>query len=846
MNILKCFNEAIGNDPGNCVLIAGSGLSKRGVRADGKGLPDWDELTHLMVDYVEENKRCPATVIAHLRTLLAEDPPQYLDIADKFHEAYIHDLDGYERFLRRHLRPNDLVRSELHQLILGVGFKGIVSYNFDLVFEKQSDELDKIVYPDLLEQVAHFQRKGYFAKIHGCIDRPASQLILTGESFRKLSRSKNYTRLLESIVLGNRVLCVGFSLRDPDFQSILTSLKQDWGRQLPPLLALMPDPGDEARAEWLRNGIDILPYADHADVKVFFRQLAAQQSHSPAAYRTTSLASKRRNTVWPDAARIGAECRKRQWSATQLSWQASVDPRTIARALSGQPVLASSLARIANALSTRLGDISLDDLVFGVQPLMFLRGAPGPLEHFVGRVDEMRVLSESCISGKIPLIVVKGIGGQGKTQLVFQWLHTIGRDSHLPFRNVIFYSAYRFGADFRRFINDVIQSLDPNADVHAQSRDKLILALTGLLCEHPTLLIIDGIERWLTGWADTDDPQSVSKAADRQEQLPQASGLRDFLLQFISQPCNSRVILTTRALPACLDDREFTTIGGEGGHSHELPGLNDNEGADLLDRLGVKGEIDELRKTSHELAGHPLLLTTLGQQLVECYGGDVARRINVRQLGDEKIDTLLDRIANDLKVELPLLVTAAICSDDAPISALLAIHQEITESELRERIARLEKWGLARLTDDDTIVLHPLVGRHFANTCVNPDQLHQRLSAHFAAAPFDPNARNLQDVHAHVQAIEHALRAGDACLAASLFTPHEFKSVTLSQWLSARGFYEKSLYIGRQILKHPDLRRDEALFLQVQRSVMSDLKDSGHPKEAAELGQLLPRHSEGS
>ena len=70
------------------------------------------------------------------------------------------------------------MESELHQLILDIGFKGIVCYNFDLVFEKQSDKLDKIVYPDLLEQVAHFRRKGYFAKIHGCIDRPATQLVL--------------------------------------------------------------------------------------------------------------------------------------------------------------------------------------------------------------------------------------------------------------------------------------------------------------------------------------------------------------------------------------------------------------------------------------------------------------------------------------------------------------------------------------------------------------------------------------------------------------------------------------------------------------------------------------------
>ena len=135
MGIVDKLVDVIDSDPANCVLVVGSGLSKQGVRTGGKGLPDWDELTRLMIDYLEEHRRCPATTILQCRTWLAEDPPRYLDIADTFRGAHQHDLDGYERFLRKHLRPDDLVDSEVHRLILRIGFKGIVSYNFDLVFE---------------------------------------------------------------------------------------------------------------------------------------------------------------------------------------------------------------------------------------------------------------------------------------------------------------------------------------------------------------------------------------------------------------------------------------------------------------------------------------------------------------------------------------------------------------------------------------------------------------------------------------------------------------------------------------------------------------------------------------
>lgn len=276
MSLLDKFSDVIGNDPGNCVLVVGSGLSKQGVRVGNKGLPDWDELTRLMVDYLEEIKRCSAAAITQFRAWLAEDPPRYLEIAEVFRNEHTHDLDGYERFLRRHLRPDDLVESEWHQLILGIGFKGIVCYNFDLVFEKQSDKLDKVVYPDLLEQVAHFRRKGYFAKIHGCIDRPATQLVLTASSFQQLSSNPNYSRLFEAIFLANWVLCIGFSLRDPDFQSILANLKQCWDTQFPPVMALMHEPGEQVRGDWLRKGVDILPYADYVEVKKLFQQLAAR------------------------------------------------------------------------------------------------------------------------------------------------------------------------------------------------------------------------------------------------------------------------------------------------------------------------------------------------------------------------------------------------------------------------------------------------------------------------------------------------------------------------------------------------------------------------------------------
>jgi hypothetical protein len=181
----------------------------------------------------------------------------------------------YEIFLRRHLMPDDLVESALHKTILSIGFCGIVSYNFDLVFERQSDKLAPIVYPELMDQIGHLQRRGFFAKIHGCISRPARQLVLTRAGCDEISRHPNYSRLIQTVLFAHKVLCVGFSLRDPAFQSIIADLKDRWGEVMPPLFALMRNPDETERAAWLKKGVDILPYDRHDEITGFFTDLAA-------------------------------------------------------------------------------------------------------------------------------------------------------------------------------------------------------------------------------------------------------------------------------------------------------------------------------------------------------------------------------------------------------------------------------------------------------------------------------------------------------------------------------------------------------------------------------------------
>jgi len=289
--IPRRFLDAIHGDPGNCVLVVGAGLSRSGVREGGGGIPDWDGLMRLMIDHLADADRCDEATLFALRNMLAEDPPRYTEIAEEFSTCHSHDRDGYETFLRSVLMPDDLTDSDVHRLILRTGFRGIVSFNFDNVFEHQSGRLHPIVYPELLEQIGQFQRRGFFAKIHGSIDRPATSLILTKSSYEQLRRHPNYSDLLRNLFLNNKVLCVGFSMRDPAFLGVLQDLKERWGSDFPPLFALMQEREAVHRREWLAKGVDMMPFADYSEVAQFFVDLSSSQLSATRPPPTSEVAT---------------------------------------------------------------------------------------------------------------------------------------------------------------------------------------------------------------------------------------------------------------------------------------------------------------------------------------------------------------------------------------------------------------------------------------------------------------------------------------------------------------------------------------------------------------------------
>jgi SIR2-like domain len=275
---------AIQDDPQNLVLWVGAGLSREGVLPLGKGLPDWHELMGLMVEHLEDNRYAPA-VIDKAKKALEEE--RYPDVASVFAKST--DLQEFADFFRGVLDPPDVASSPAHELILRTGLRAIFTTNFDRVFERQTTGVDTVLkYPQCLDDPAFFRRRGLLAKIHGCVTQASpSQMVLTSSNYRALGANKKYKEILHSVILGNSVLTVGFSFRDPAFKAVLSQLRDVFGENLPPVFALMRQADDSIIKKLRKKRVDVIRYENRKQLVSLFRQLLniAERRRPPATVR---------------------------------------------------------------------------------------------------------------------------------------------------------------------------------------------------------------------------------------------------------------------------------------------------------------------------------------------------------------------------------------------------------------------------------------------------------------------------------------------------------------------------------------------------------------------------------
>jgi len=185
-----------------------------------------------MIDELRDSHGCEPASLQSLEAALEQG--KYLEVAQTYKQKTR--PDQFAAFIKSELDPPDIIESTVHRTILEIRFRGIITTNFDRVFERQSDLLVPLVFPQCLDDIDGFRRHEFFAKIHGCVritPNLSENLVLTEDSYRLLRSNPKYQTILRSCIVIHSILTAGFSLLDPDFLGLVDDLGESLGSSMP-------------------------------------------------------------------------------------------------------------------------------------------------------------------------------------------------------------------------------------------------------------------------------------------------------------------------------------------------------------------------------------------------------------------------------------------------------------------------------------------------------------------------------------------------------------------------------------------------------------------------------------
>ncbi len=396
--------------------------------------------------------------------------------------------------------------------------------------------------------------------------------------------------------------------------------------------------------------------------------------------------------------------------------------------------------------------------------------------HFTGRNSERQMLSEWIKAGTDqPLLVLRALGGFGKSALTWHWLtHDIPRED---WPRVVWWSFYESDASFEAFLDGALNHLsDGEINPSALSPRSRLAELLRLL-RPGTLLVLDGFERELRafggiGAAYQGDEVLNNQQAERECVSPLA-GL--FLRSLVTLPgIHAKVLLTTRLRP-----REVEGHGGfplQGCEERELSALHPSDAVAFFQAQGIRGTQAEIRAACEPYGYHPLSLCLLAGVIVHDLQQprDIAatKRLNVSGSLVQRQHHVLETAYKRLTPEQQTLIGRIACFRGPVNYDLLKVLSESATVTLNADLKELITVGLLHHdTTDGRFDLHPIVRRFAYDRLAAPDRAaaHTRLRDYFAAVPATDKVTRLEELAPMVELYHHTVRAGQLDEAGTLF-----------------------------------------------------------------------------
>jgi tetratricopeptide (TPR) repeat protein len=382
----------------------------------------------------------------------------------------------------------------------------------------------------------------------------------------------------------------------------------------------------------------------------------------------------------------------------------------------------------------------------------FLRGSPPPLENeWVGRVEILHKLDLEWENSSSLVISLIGFGGEGKSSIARQWFDNLFNSSSLPQPVGVFwwnfYDDANADAFFEALLRYLVPQIDPNEFPSTVMKARIVKAT---LNSGRYLFILDGLE--VLQYQDGD-----------QFGLLKSRDLQTWLREFSAGGHKSLCLITSRSPVNDLID--FTTYT-----ACQVSSLSNREGAELLQKLGVKGDKDTLSKISAMWNGYALALNLLGQDIVENYNGDINRIHGIDfPLPDEpryeRVGRVLRRYDKFLsQQEKSFLLRLSAFRLPIPKSALNRGFKVFENSN--SIVHNLSRYGILRFNSEkEEYTLHPLIRKHYLSQLNSDHHRNKRIHSiigeyYLSTANYRIAEPSLSDLAPFIQAVHHYCQAG--------------------------------------------------------------------------------------
>ena len=248
------------------------------------------------------------------------------------------------------------------------------------------------------------------------------------------------------------------------------------------------------------------------------------------------------------------------------------------------------------------------------QPTVFRDGMPGHLAYFFGRQEEKEKLTNWSLDDQKRVVEIVGSGGNGKTQLVNNWiLELTNPGAKSKFKAIFCWCFYTFNdravVSYNDFLTKAIgffenltgrSELVPNAN--------RIQYLINLVASDDYLIILDGVEalqtRPLKRAEETDEFDETRSPGVFKRRY---SSMVEFLTAFVKNNQGKLLITSRQPLRELANHPSLTTI--------RLSGIDPASASRILKRLGVQGTDESRIQLARSVGFHPLTLGLFGYTL---------------------------------------------------------------------------------------------------------------------------------------------------------------------------------------------------------------------------------------